>query len=89
MKSSRPNKKSLVGVVVSDKMEKTVTVLLEARKRHPIYKKFVKELSKIKAHDEKNEASEGDLVKVLECRPMSKEKTWRLIEILEKKEERG
>ena len=89
MKSSRPNKKSLVGLVVSDKMEKTVTVLLETRKRHPIYKKFVKALSKVKAHDEKNEASEGDLVKVLECRPMSKEKTWRLIEILEKKEERG
>ncbi len=89
MKSNRPNKKTLVGVVVSDKMEKTVTVLLETRKRHPLYKKFVKELSKIKAHDEKNQASEGDLVKVIECRPVSKGKTWRVIEILEKKEERG
>lgn len=89
MESNRPNKKTLVGVVLSAKMDKTVTVLLETRKRHPLYKKFVKELSKIKAHDEKNQAAEGDLVKVLECRPISKEKTWRLTGILEKKEERG
>jgi small subunit ribosomal protein S17 len=89
VESNRPNKKTLVGVVLSAKMDKTVTVLLETRKRHPLYKKFVKELSKIKAHDEKNQAAEGDLVKVLECRPISKEKTWRLTGILEKKEERG
>jgi small subunit ribosomal protein S17 len=87
VESNRPNKKTLVGVVLSAKMDKTVTVLLETRKRHPLYKKFVKELSKIKAHDEKNQAAEGDLVKVLECRPISKEKTWRLTGILEKKEE--
>ncbi len=89
MESSRPNKKTLVGVVVSDKMDKTITVLLETQKRHPMYKKFVKKTSKVKAHDDKNEAAAGDLVKLIECRPISKEKTWRLIKILEKKEERG
>jgi len=89
VESSRPNKKTLVGVVVSDKMDKTITVLLETQKRHPMYKKFVKKTSKVKAHDDKNEAAAGDLVKLIECRPISKEKTWRLIKILEKKEERG
>lgn len=87
--NSKVNKKTMVGTVTSTKMEKTITVMLETRKRHPLYKKFVKERSKIKAHDHKNEASEGDLVKLIECRPMSRHKTWRLVEILEKKEERG
>jgi small subunit ribosomal protein S17 len=79
-----PNKKTIVGTVVSDKMDKTVTVLWETRKKHRLYKKFVKERTKIKAHDEKNEAEKGDLVKVIESRPMSKDKAWRVVEILEK-----
>ncbi|MGB2601906.1 MAG: 30S ribosomal protein S17 [Candidatus Omnitrophota bacterium] len=79
-----PNKKTIVGTVVSDKMDKTVTVQWETRKKHRLYKKFVKERTKIKAHDEKNEAEKGDLVKVIESRPMSKDKAWRVVEILEK-----
>ncbi len=84
MEKNKPIKKTLVGVVVSDKMDKTVTVELEDRKRHPKYGKFVKSYSRIKAHDEKNEAGMGDLVKVISCRPVSKEKCWRVIKILEK-----
>ncbi|MBD3426033.1 MAG: 30S ribosomal protein S17 [Candidatus Omnitrophica bacterium] len=84
MKKGRPNKRTIVGTVVSDKMDKTVTVLWETRKKHRLYKKFVKARTKIKAHDEKNEAGMGDLVKVVEARPISKEKSWRLVEILEK-----
>ena len=84
---SKPNKKTIIGTVVSDKMDKTVTIEIETRKRHPIYKKFVKKHTKIKAHDEKNEAAMGDLVKVIETRPISKEKTWRIAEILERVQE--
>jgi len=84
MKASKPNKKTIVGTVVSDKMDKTVTIEWETRKRHPIYKKFVKGHVKIKAHDEKNEATLGDVIKIIESRPMSKDKTWRVVEILEK-----
>ncbi len=84
MKKSKPNKRIIVGTVVSDKMDKTITVELEIRKRHPIYEKFVKKHSKIKAHDSKNEAAVGDIVKMIETRPISKEKTWRVVEILEK-----
>lgn len=87
MKMSKPNKKTIIGTVVSDKMDKTVTIEIETRKRHPIYKKFVKKHTKIKAHDEKNEAAMGDLVKVIETRPISKEKTWRIAEILERVQE--
>jgi len=85
--SQKPLKKTIIGTVISDKMDKTVTVLWETRKRHPIYKKFVRGHKKIKAHDEKNEASEGDLVMVEEVRPISKEKTWILREIIQKAEE--
>ena len=84
MKKQRPNKKVLVGTVTKDKMDKTVTVELVIPKLHPIYKKYVKTYKKIKAHDEKNEAGKGDLVKVIECRPISKEKSWRVTEIVEK-----
>ncbi|MFH1877922.1 MAG: 30S ribosomal protein S17 [Candidatus Omnitrophota bacterium] len=84
MNQAKPNKKVITGRVISDKMDKTVTVLWETKKRHRLYKKFVKDYTKIKAHDEKNEASNGDLVKVKECRPISKEKKWRLVEIIEK-----
>ncbi len=84
MKGGKPNKRTIVGTVVSDKMDKTVTVKRETRKRHPIYKKFVKEHTKIKAHDEKNEASVGDVVRIIETRPVSRDKFWRVVEILEK-----
>lgn len=88
MKENKVNKKTLVGTVVSDKMDKTITLELEIHKRHPVYNKFFKQHIKIKAHDEKNEASIGDEVKVIECRPISKEKCWRVIEI-NKKAQRG
>lgn len=84
MKGSKPNKKTILGIVVSDKMDKTITVKMETRKRHPLYNKFVKGHIKIKAHDEKNEASVGDQVKLITSRPISKYKTWRIVEIVEK-----
>jgi small subunit ribosomal protein S17 len=84
VKQGKVNKKTLVGVVMSDKMDKTVTIMIEGKKMHPIYKKSVKTRTKIKAHDGKNEASVGDLVRVIESRPLSKEKKWRLVKILEK-----
>jgi len=77
-------KKTYQGRVVSDKMEKTIVVSVETRVLHPLYKKYVKETKKIKAHDEKNDAGIGDLVRVVECRPISKDKTWRLTEIVER-----
>lgn len=69
------------GVVTSDKGEKTITVSVESRVKHPIYKKFIKRSKKFAAHDEQNKARIGDLVAIEECRPISKRKTWRLIEI--------
>ncbi|MFH1665606.1 MAG: 30S ribosomal protein S17 [Candidatus Omnitrophota bacterium] len=84
MKGSKPNKKIIIGLVVSDKMDKTVTVQWETRKKHPLYKKFVKGHKKMKAHDAKNEAKTGDLVKIVEVRPISRDKTWRVVEVLEK-----
>ena len=84
MKSTRPLKKTIVGTVISDKMDKTVTVLWETRKRHPLYNKFVRKHKKIKAHDEKNEAAVGDLVRVIETRPISREKSWMVTDILKK-----
>jgi len=73
-----------VGVVSSNKMEKTITVLIERKLRHPMYGKFVKKSKKFFAHDEKNECSIGDTVKITETRPLSKNKSWRLVEIVEK-----
>lgn len=84
MNSSKPNKKTIIGTVISDKMDKSVTVKWEQRKMHPIYKKFVKQHTKLKAHDNKNEAQKGDLVKIVECRPVSKTKRFRVVEIVEK-----
>ncbi|MFH1837386.1 MAG: 30S ribosomal protein S17 [Candidatus Omnitrophota bacterium] len=84
MKEKRPNKRTIVGVVISDKMDKGITVELKTQKRHPLYKKFVKKHSKVKAHDEKNAAVVGDLVKLVESRPFSKDKCWRIVEVLEK-----
>ncbi|MBK9256756.1 MAG: 30S ribosomal protein S17 [Saprospiraceae bacterium] len=73
-----------VGVVASNKMDKTITVLVERKIKHPMYGKFVKKSKKFFAHDEKNECNEGDLVKITETRPLSKNKSWKLVEILEK-----
>ncbi len=73
-----------IGVVSSNKMDKTITVLIERKLKHPIYGKFVKTTKSFKAHDEKNECNEGDTVKITETRPLSKNKSWRLVEIIEK-----
>lgn len=76
--------KSMVGVVVSDKMDKTVVVKVEYNKMHPLYKKYVKKSKRFKAHDVNNECKEGDIVRIESCRPISKEKKWKVVEILEK-----
>ena len=76
--------KSRVGVVTSNKMDKSITVMVERRLQHPIYGKFLRKTTKFVAHDEKNECNEGDTVKIVETRPLSKRKRWRLVEIVEK-----
>lgn len=78
------NRKVRIGTVSSDKMDKTITVSIETVKQHPLYKKTIKTSKKYKAHDEKNEAKTGDIVKIVETRPLSKDKRWRLIEIIRK-----
>ncbi len=78
------SRKTRVGRVVSDKMDKTIVVAIEDRVAHPLYKKIVKRTYKLKAHDELNEAGIGDRVRVMETRPLSKDKRWRLVEIVEK-----
>ncbi len=77
-------RKARVGRVISDKMDKTITVLVEDFVRHPLYGKAVKRTEKFKAHDENNECGIGDRVRIMETRPLSKDKRWRLVEILEK-----
>ncbi len=77
-------RKTRVGTVVSDKMDKTIVVAIEDNVSHPLYKKIIKRTVKFKAHDEKNEAKAGDRVKIMETRPLSKDKRWRLVEIVEK-----
>ena len=77
-------RKEKTGVVTSDKMEKTITVTIERRVKHPIYGKFVKTTKKFKAHDEKNDAKTGYIVKISETRPLSKTKRWRLVEVVER-----
>ena len=77
-------RKTRTGVVVSDKMNKTIVVAVRDNVRHPLYKKIVKKTYKLKAHDEKNECKIGDTVKVMETRPLSKDKRWRLVEIVER-----
>ena len=77
-------RKTRVGKVVSDKMDKTIVVAVEDNVRHPLYNKIVKRTYKLKAHDEKNECNIGDRVRVMETRPLSKDKRWRLVEIIEK-----
>jgi small subunit ribosomal protein S17 len=80
----RSNRKTRVGLVVSDKMEKTVVVAVTEFVKHPMYKKIMKRTYKLKAHDEENACGIGDKVKVMETRPLSKDKRWRLVEIIEK-----
>jgi small subunit ribosomal protein S17 len=77
-------KKIYQGRVVSDKMDKTIVVAIEKRMLHRLYKKYVNQTKKIKAHDEQNQAHTGDMVRVTECRPISKDKQWRLTEIVER-----
>ena len=81
---ARNLRKTRIGVVISDKMDKTVVVAVQDNVKHPLYKKIVKTTYKLKAHDEKNECGLGDRVKVMETRPISKDKRWRLVSILEK-----
>ena len=82
--SERNLRKTKIGKIVSDKMDKTVVVAIENRVKHPLYKKIIKRTIKLKTHDEKNECKVGDRVKIMETRPLSKDKRWRLVEILEK-----
>ena len=77
-------RKTRIGVVTSNKMNKTITVAVERKVKHPIYGKFVKKTTKFHAHDEKDECGMGDIVKIMETRPLSKTKRWRLVEIVEK-----
>jgi small subunit ribosomal protein S17 len=82
--TGRNARKERVGIVVSDKMSKSITVAMERQVKHPIYGKFVKKTTKLMAHDENNEAGVGDTVRIMETRPLSKNKRWRLVEIVEK-----
>jgi len=82
--SESANRRQLTGRVVSDKMKKTVTVLVERRVKHALYGKFITRSSKYHAHDEKAECKEGDLVLIEECRPISRTKAWRVIQLMEK-----
>ncbi|MEM0939086.1 MAG: 30S ribosomal protein S17 [Bacteroidota bacterium] len=77
-------RKERIGQVVSDKMQKSITVSVERKVKHPIYGKFVRKTTKLTVHDEKNDCKVGDTVKVMETRPMSKNKRWRLVEIIER-----
>jgi small subunit ribosomal protein S17 len=77
-------RKTRTGVVRSSKMDKTITVAVERRVKHPIYGKFVKKTTRFHAHDEKNECAVGDVVRIMETRPLSKTKRWRLVEVVEK-----
>ncbi|MDA3615133.1 30S ribosomal protein S17 [Polluticaenibacter yanchengensis] len=81
---ARNLRKTRIGIVSSNKMEKTITVAVERKVKHPIYGKFVKKTTKFHAHDENNECSIGDTVRIMETRPLSKLKRWRLVEVVEK-----
>lgn len=80
--ADRPLRKQRSGLVTSTKMDKTITISVERKIKHPIYGKFVKKTKKFTVHDEKNECNEGDTVRIMETRPLSKKKRWRLVEIL-------
>jgi small subunit ribosomal protein S17 len=85
MDKDRGIRKVRIGLVTSNKMEKTISVAVERRIKHPVYKKYINRTTKLMAHDEKNECQEGDLVKIMETRPLSRKKRWRLVEIIERK----
>ena len=84
METTRKLRKERTGLVVSDKMDKSIVVIVERKVKHPMYGKFVKKSSKFIAHDEKNECNMGDTVRIMETRPLSKNKCWRLVEIIER-----
>jgi small subunit ribosomal protein S17 len=84
MTTTQEIKRTQTGRVVSNKMDKSVTVLLERQIKHPLYGKYIKRSTKVRAHDEDNNCGEGDKVVIAECRPLSKTKSWRVVEILEK-----
>lgn len=82
--TERANRKTRIGHVVSDKMDKTVVVRVETKVRHPLYGRIIKQSKKFKAHDENNESRIGDKVKIMETRPLSKEKRWRVVEVMDR-----
>lgn len=84
MSEQSKSNKTLTGRVVSNAMDKTITVVVDRRVRHPLYGKFMSRSTKVHAHDESNDCNSGDLVRIEQCRPLSKTKTWRLMEILER-----
>ena len=84
MEEKRNLRKERIGVVTSDKMDKSIVVAVKRKVKHPIYGKFVNKTTKFVAHDEKNECSEGDTIRIMETRPLSKLKRWRLVEIIER-----
>ena len=84
VQKAKGNKKSFVGIVTSDKMDKTIVVSIATKKMDSLYKKYVSRTKKCKAHDEKNEAHQGDTVRIVECAPISKDKHWRLDKIIER-----
>jgi len=84
MSDESNSNRTLFGRVTSAAMDKTITVLVERRVKHPLYGKFIKRSTKVHAHDEANRCSEGDLVRIEQCRPLSKTKTWRLLDVVEK-----
>ena len=83
MTTVNKEQKTKSGVVTSDKMDQTVTVMIERKIKHPLYKKYIKKSTKIHAHDPDNKCQQGDLVKITECRPISKTKSWKVVEIVE------
>ena len=84
MSGNESKSRTQVGRVISNKPNKTVTVLLERKVKHSLYGKYIRRSSKVHAHDEENSCGEGDLVRIIECRPISKTKTWRIVEIVER-----
>jgi len=84
MSEQEKGTRSISGLVISNKMDKTVTVLVERLEKHALYKKYIRKSTKLHAHDEANECNEGDTVQIEECRPLSKSKSWRVIEVVSK-----
>ena len=84
MENNRNLRKERIGVVLSNKMDKSITIAVQSRLKHPMYGKFIKKTSKFMAHDEKNDCNIGDTVRIMETRPLSKNKNWRLVEVIER-----